>query len=63
MDNEADMIVWQDILDLIQAGRGDGLECPFCRKGTLAVTMKGLVTRVMCGNCRKYIEGQMQQTD
>ena len=61
MNNEEDMIVWQDVLDLIQAGRGEGLHCPFCKTVTLQVTMKGLVTRVMCGGCRKFIEGRMQQ--
>ena len=61
--DEEDMIVWQDVLDLIQAGRGDGLQCPFCKTGALTVTQKERVMRIMCSSCRKFIEGAMQQTD
>ncbi len=57
--SEEDAIVWQDILDLIQAGRTD-LTCPFCRKAQVEVTRRERVTRVMCPNCRKFIEGTMQ---
>ena len=62
MDDE-DMIVWQDVLDLIQAGRGDDLTCPFCKSTQLKVTQRERVTRIMCPGCRKFIEGAMQQTD
>ena len=61
MTNEEDMVVWQDILDLIMAGRAEDLQCPFCHKANLEVSMKGLVTRVMCPSCRKFIEGRMQE--
>lgn len=60
MNNEEDMIVWQDVLDLIQAGRSD-VECPFCHKSQVEVTTKGLVTRIMCPNCRKFVEGRMTE--
>ena len=57
--SEEDIIVWQDVLDLIQAGRTD-VNCPFCNKSQVEVTHKGRVTRIMCPTCRKFIEGQMQ---
>jgi ribosomal protein L37AE/L43A len=58
--SEEDIIVWQDVLDLIQAGRTD-VSCPFCQKAQVEVTQKGLMTRIMCPSCRKFIEGSMQQ--
>ena len=57
--NEEDIIVWQDILDLIQAGRTD-LSCPFCHKAQVEVTQRERVTRIACPGCRKFIEGSMQ---
>jgi transcription elongation factor Elf1 len=58
--NEEDLIVWQDVLDLIQAGRTD-VNCPFCQRAQVEVTQKGRVTRIMCPVCRKFIEGQMNE--
>lgn len=58
MEDE-DLIIWQDVLDLIQAGRTD-LTCPFCKKMQVQVTQRERVTRIMCPGCRKFIEGAMQ---
>jgi hypothetical protein len=57
---DEDMIHWQDVLDEISAGRRTGLVCPFCRKGPLSVEEKptgGL--RVLCPECKKFIEGSL----
>lgn len=53
------MIVWQDLLDLIQAGRTD-LTCPFCQKAQVQVSERGRLTHIECPSCRKFIEGSMQ---
>ena len=39
MSDEEDetMIVWQDVLDEINAGRRSGLVCPSCKKGQLQI--------------------------
>jgi hypothetical protein len=59
--NEEDMIYWQDVLDLIAAGRTSNLVCPFCKKGQVQVTQRERVTRVECPACCRFIEGQMQE--
>ena len=51
------MIVWQDVLDEIAAGRPNDIECPFCGTRPLTVTESGSRTRVVCNHCGKYIEG------
>jgi hypothetical protein len=53
------MILWQDVLDEINAGRKNGLSCPFCRKGELQVedNVRGL--KVSCPQCKKFIEGSL----
>ena len=57
--NEDDIILWQDVLDLVAAGRANDLTCPFCKGGKVAVTHNGRVTRLECGACRRFVEGQM----
>jgi len=57
--SEEDMIVWQDVLDLIQAGRTD-VSCPFCQKAQVEVTQRGRLTHVECPSCHHFIEGSMQ---
>ena len=57
--SEEDIVLWQDLLDLIAAGRTSNLQCPFCKKGQVTVTRVHRVTRLECPNCRKFIEGAM----
>ena len=57
--NEEDAMVWQDVLDLVAAGRTSELACPFCRNGRITVTTEGRTTRLECGACRRYIEGRL----
>jgi hypothetical protein len=59
--NEEDIIYWQDLLDLIAAGRTGELVCPFCKKGQVQMTQQHRVTRLECPTCRRFIEGQMQE--
>ena len=58
---EEDLIIWQDLLDEVAAGRTSGLVCPFCRwrrgpeieqgeRGRVAIT---------CPKCKKFIEGSI----
>jgi hypothetical protein len=59
--DEEDIILWQDVLDTIAAGRADaGMKCPFCQQGTLAVEQgdRGRI-RVSCPQCKKFIEGSI----
>jgi len=51
------MILWQDVLDLVMAGRVSNLRCPFCKTGALKLTKSERKTRLECEGCRKYIEG------
>ncbi len=57
--SEDDIIQWQDLLDLIAAGRTSDLLCPFCKKAQVKMTQVHRVTRLECPSCRKYIEGSM----
>ena len=59
--DEDDIIYWQDVLDLVAAGRTSELSCPFCERGRVQVTRTGRVTRLECPSCRKFIEGSMPE--
>jgi hypothetical protein len=61
--DDDDLIAWQDVLDEIAAGRGEGLSCPFCRTGKLEIGAnpdgaRDSKTRIECNRCKKFIEGQ-----
>lgn len=55
--DEEEVIVWQDVLDEIAAGRPDNLTCPFCNHTPLRVEGEGMRTRIRCDQCGKFIEG------
>jgi transcription elongation factor Elf1 len=58
LDEEA-LIVWQDVLDEVFAGRGDGLSCPKCGHNPLEVTRKpDGVTVISCRGCGEFLEGR-----
>jgi hypothetical protein len=57
--SEDDIILWQDLLDLVMAGRTSNLKCPFCEKGQVEVKRIHRVTRLECPSCRKFIEGSL----
>jgi hypothetical protein len=58
LDEEA-LIIWQDVLDEVLAGRADSLSCPRCGHNPLEVTRnpEGL-TRIACRGCGEYLEGR-----
>jgi hypothetical protein len=58
---EEDIIEWQNVLDLIMAGRGEAIPCPFCERGTIEVTERGRLTRLECPTCRRFIEGSFRE--
>lgn len=59
--SEDDVIYWQDTLESIAAGRTDGLKCPFCYQGVIAVTQREHQTLVECQACHHFIEGRFGQ--
>jgi hypothetical protein len=56
LDEEA-LIIWQDVLDEVLAGRTQNLVCPHCKQQPLEVTEEGMRTRIRCTRCNEYIEG------
>jgi hypothetical protein len=64
LQGEEEIILWQDVLDQIQAGRPDGIVCPFCKGGALVVEreqVRGL--RVHCPKCKKFIQGSLAEAE
>jgi len=59
--DEDEVIMWQDVLDEVAAGRTRSLRCPFCKKGDIKLTQEPPKTRLECASCRRFIEGKMQQ--
>jgi hypothetical protein len=57
--DEEELIVWQDVLDSIAAGRPGDLSCPFCGHRPLLVEEVEFSTRISCGKCRKFIQGKL----
>jgi hypothetical protein len=51
------MMMWQDVLDEVAAGRTRNQHCPYCEKGELAVTFDEQTrrTRVECKGCKRFI--------
>jgi transposase-like protein len=61
MDEEEAMMMWQDVLDLVAAGRTSDLTCPFCKKGQVQVKKieQTRQTRLECSACRQFIVGHL----
>lgn len=63
MDEEA-LIAWQDVLDMIVAGRPENLSCPYCHHRPLTVEKMDQEfsnsTRISCGKCKKFIQGRFE---
>lgn len=58
---EDDFIYWQDALEAVQAGRPEGLRCPFCHEGAVVVTRDERKTRLECSRCHHFIEGRFSE--
>jgi hypothetical protein len=57
-DPDEALLMWQDVLDDVAAGRVSNLRCPFCQ-GAVAVDQNPQRTRLECKSCRRYIEGKL----
>jgi hypothetical protein len=57
--DEQQLIVWQDALDEIAAGRRTALVCPLCAARPLVVEDRpDGSTRISCPSCRRFLEGR-----
>jgi hypothetical protein len=59
VDEEA-LIAWQDVLDMVAAGRPSEVGCPFCNHRPLTVEEVEHSTRISCPKCKKFIQGRFQ---
>jgi len=59
VDEEA-LIVWQDVLDSIMAGRSGDLICPYCGNRPLLVEQVDFTTKISCNKCRKFLQGRFE---
>ena len=59
VDEEA-LIAWQDVLDMVAAGRPSEVGCPFCSHRPLTIEEIDHSTRISCGKCKKFIQGRFQ---
>lgn len=61
--DEDELMMWQDVLDEIAAGRAGELRCPFCQKSAVAVDRGAERTRIECRACRRFIEGRFADAE
>ena len=59
VDEEA-LVAWQDVLDMVAAGRPSEVGCPFCNHRPLTIEEVDNSTRISCGKCKKFIQGRFQ---
>ncbi len=59
VDEEA-LIAWQDVLDMVAAGRPSEVGCPFCNHRPLTIEEVEHSTRISCPKCKKFIQGRFQ---
>lgn len=59
VDEEA-LIAWQDVLDMVAAGRPGETACPFCHHRPLTIEEVEHSTRISCGKCKQFIQGRFQ---
>ena len=58
LDEEA-LIIWQDVLDEVAAGRSGSLSCPKCGHTPLEVSRTATGrTKITCSKCGEYLEGR-----
>ena len=56
--DEEELVVWQDVLDQVAAGRPNDLVCPYCNHRPLVVEEVEWSTRISCSKCKKFIQGK-----
>jgi hypothetical protein len=59
VDEEA-LIAWQDVLDMVAAGRPGETACPYCNHRPLTIEEIEHSTRISCSKCKKFIQGRFQ---
>ena len=57
VDEEA-LIAWQDVLDMVMAGRPSEVGCPYCNHRPLTIEEIENSTRISCSKCGKFIQGR-----
>ena len=58
-DRNAEIVLWQPILDLVVAGRKEGHHCPYCRDGNLQVEADYFEVKIHCPDCGVNFYGQI----
>ena len=58
-DPEADLALWQEVLDAVMAGRTAGHVCPECGEKAVEAEIDDLQTYmvVKCTACGRFVEG------
>jgi DNA-directed RNA polymerase subunit RPC12/RpoP len=59
VDEEA-LIAWQDVLDMVVAGRPNEVGCPYCNHRPLTIEEVENTTKISCSKCGKFIQGRFQ---
>ncbi|MBH24617.1 MAG: hypothetical protein CMH57_09230 [Myxococcales bacterium] len=54
-----ELVIWQDILDEIMAGRLQGHRCPYCDAQGLEVEKDPARVYIKCNECGKTFEGRL----
>jgi hypothetical protein len=57
-EDEAALIAWQDVLEMVVNGRPNDLGCPFCNHRPLVIEEVEQTTRISCSKCKKFIQGR-----
>ena len=55
-----ELVVWQDLLDEVLAGRTQGLRCPVCDAAGIEVEKDPARIFVRCKECGKTFEGRFK---
>lgn len=54
------LVVWQDVLDEVMAGRTQGHRCPECHAKGLKVERTPAKVSIKCEECGVHFEGRLQ---
>ena len=56
--DEVALSAWQDVLDMVLAGRPNDLSCPDCSHRPHKVEEVEVSTKLSCSKCGKFIQGR-----
>jgi ribosomal protein S27E len=59
--DEEELIVWQDVLEQLMAGRNGDVACPHCKHLPLQVEEVEHSTRISCSKCGRFIQGRFDR--